>query len=336
MKKIINSPNNVVGEMLEGFVSAHCRYIEKVPDANGVTRREKAKGKVALVIGGGSGHEPLFIGFVGQGLADASVAGNIFASPNPEAIYNVTNQLDTSGGVIFLYGNYAGDNMNFDMAEEMLGDDGVRTAHIRVCDDCASAPPERAEERRGIAGDLFMIKVVGAACEAGCDFDEVMRIGEKALSNLRTVGLATSPGSIPGNPKPMFELGEDEIEFGMGIHGEPGIRRDKFRPADELAETMYSLISKDMALKKGDQAAVLINGLGSTTMLEMSIVYRKLAELLEEDGIDVYDGDIGNYSTSQEMGGFSISILRLDGELKKYYSAPCISPAYTREDRRNG
>lgn len=331
-KKIVNSPDAAVAEMMEGYVAAFSRYYEKVPDVNGVLYKQRRKNKVALVIGGGSGHEPMFSGFVGKGLADAAACGNIFASPDPGCISEVAKAADSGKGVIFVYGNYAGDNLNFDMAEEFLNDDGIKTAHVRVWDDCASAPPERTEDRRGIAGDVFIVKIAGAACDAELSLDQVKAITEKARENLRTIGIATSPGQIPGNDKPAFELGPNEIEYGMGLHGEPGIERTTMKPADELVNVMYKNIMKDMPfLKGGDEVCVLVNGLGSTTILEMGIVFRRVKQLLDADGIKIYDGNINSYCTCMEMGGFSITLLKLTPELKKLYDAPCFCPYYAKE-----
>ena len=283
-----------------------------------------------MLIGGGSGHEPLFAGFVGEGLADAAACGNIFASPNPELIYETAQAVNQGKGVLFIYGCYAGDNMNFDMAEELCEFDDIPTAHIRVWDDCASAPKERIEDRRGIAGDVYVIKIAGAACDAGLSLEEVTRITEKARDNINTIGLALSPGSIPGLDKPTFELGETEIEFGMGLHGEPGIERTQMQTASQLVQRLYSEIKAEMALQSGDEVAVLVNGLGSTTLLELNIAYYELAQLMAKDGLRVYDSEIKSWCTCQEMGGFSITLLRLDDELKKYYCAPCFSPYYAR------
>jgi len=331
MKKIINESSNVVEEMLSGYLAAYSRYYERVPGQNAIVYKGRRKNKVALVIGGGSGHEPLFIGFVGKGLADAAAAGNIFAAPNPQLIMETAQAVHEGKGVLFIYGNYAGDNMNFDMAEELCQFNDIKTAHVRVWDDCASAPKERITDRRGIAGDVFVIKIAGAACDAGLELEEVVRITEKARDNINTIGLATSPGSIPGLNKPTFELGEDDIEFGMGLHGEPGIERTKMKPANELVKRMYSEIKAEMNLKENDEVAVLVNGLGSTTLLELNTVYYELDKLMKEDKLIVHDAEIKSYCTCQEMGGFSITILRLDEELKKYYDAPCFSPYYAKE-----
>lgn len=335
MKKIMNNPSNVVEEMLSGYLAAYSRYYERVPGQNAIMYKHRRKNKVALVIGGGSGHEPLFTGFVGKGLADAAACGNIFASPNPQLILETAKAVHEGKGVLFVYGCYAGDNMNFDMAEELCQFNNIKTAHVRVWDDCASAPKERIQDRRGIAGDVFVIKVAGAACDAGLELEEVLRITEKARDNINTIGLATSPGSIPGLDKPTFELGEDEIEFGMGLHGEPGIERTTMKPANKLVFRMYNELKAEMNLKENDEVAVLVNGLGSTTLMELNIVYNDLNKLMSNDNLIVYDAEIKNYCTCQEMGGFSITILKLDKELKKYYDAPCFSPYYATERADN-
>ncbi len=330
MKKIINKTENPVGEMFDGFMAAFKKYYEPLPGMTAFTYKNRRKGKVSLVIGGGSGHEPMFSGFVGRGLADAAVCGNIFASPNPNSIYETAKAVEEGKGTLFVYGCYAGDNMNFDMGEELCEFENIRTAHVRIWDDLASAPKERRELRRGIAGDVFVIKIAGAACDAGYDLDEVVRITEKARDSLNSVGLAISPGTSPGADSPMFELGEDEIEYGMGIHGEPGIERTKMQPADVLVKRMYSELKKEMDLQAGQEIAVLINGLGSTTLFELYTVCYNLEKLLLGDEIKVYDTDVNSYCTSQDMGGFSISFLKLDDELKQYLDMPCASPYYTK------
>lgn len=331
MKKILNADvSNVVEEMLSGYLSAYKKYYKKIGEYNAIRYRNNRKDKVALVIGGGSGHEPLFSGYCGAGLADAVACGNICASPNPELIAETAKAVDQGKGVLFIYGCYAGDNLNFDMAEEICQAAGMKTAHVRVWDDCASAPKERITDRRGIAGDVFVIKVAGAACDAGLPFEEVVRITEKARDNINTIGVATSPGTLPGNDKPTFELADDEIEFGMGLHGEPGIERTKMKPANELVDRMYSELKKEMDLKEGDEIAVLVNSLGSTPLLELNIVYHELSKHFAKDGLKVHDAEIKTYCTCMEMGGFSITILRLDEELKKYLDAPCYSPYYAK------
>ena len=331
MKKILNADtSNVVDEMLSGYVSAYKKYYKRIGDYTAIKYRNSRKDKVALVIGGGSGHEPLFPGYCGAGLADAVACGNICASPNPELIAETAKAVDQGKGVLFMYGNYAGDNLNFDMAEEICQAQGMKTAHVRIWDDCVSAPKERITDRRGIAGDVFCFKIAGAACDAGLPFEEVVRIAEKARDNINTIGVATSPGTLPGNDKPTFELADDEIEFGMGLHGEPGIERTKMKPANEMVDRLYKELQKEMNLKAGEEIAVLVNGLGSTPLLELNIVYHELHKHLVKDGLKVHDAEVKVYCTCMEMGGFSITILRLDDELKKYLDAPCYSPFYAK------
>lgn len=332
MKKILNQDADVVEQSIKGFLAAYERYYDAVPETNCFVYKNRRKNKVALVIGGGSGHEPLFSGFVGKGLADASANGNVFASPNPKVIVDTARMVDEGKGVLFIYGNYAGDNLNFDMAEELCEFEDIKTAHVRVWDDCASAPRERIEDRRGIAGDIYVIKIAGAACDMGLSLEEVLRVTEKARDQINTIGLATAPGTIPGLNKPTFELGEDEIEFGMGLHGEQGIERTTMKPAKDLVERMYYELKKEMQLKGQEEVAVLVNGLGSTTLLELNTVYAELHEHLKKDEIIVHDTEIKSWCTCQEMGGFSITILKLDEELKKYYDTACCSPYYAREE----
>lgn len=331
MKKILNADvSNVVDEMLLGYLSAYRNYYKKVDGYNAFTYRAKRENKVALVIGGGSGHEPMFSGFCGAGLADGVACGNVCASPNPQLIKEVGRAVEQGRGVLFVYGCYAGDNLNFDMAEELLQAEGIKTAHVRVWDDLASAPKERISDRRGIAGDVFVIKVAGAACDAGFDLDEVVRITEKARDCVSSIGIATLPCTLPGNEKPTFELADDEMEYGMGIHGEPGIERTKMATAEVIVDRMYAELKKEMNLQAGEEVAVLVNGLGATPLLELNLVYYDLYKLLCRDEVKVYDADIKAYCTSQEMGGFSITFMRMDEELKKYYDAPCYSPFYAK------
>lgn len=330
-KKILNKDvSNVVEESLTGYLLAYQKYYKKIGDYNAFFYKGHRKDKVALVIGGGSGHEPLFTGYCGAGLADAVACGNVCASPNPELITEAAKAVDQGKGVLFVYGNYAGDNLNFDMAEEMCQKEGIQTAHVREWDDFASAPKERITDRRGIAGDVYTIKIAGAACDAGLSLEEVVRITEKARDNTNTIGLATSPGTLPGNEKPTFEIADDEMEFGMGLHGEPGIERTKMMPCSEMVDRMYHELKEEMNLKEGDEIAVLVNGLGSTPLLELNLVYYELYKRMHKDGLKVYDAEVKTYCTCMEMGGFSITFLKLDEELKSYYDAPCYSPYYAK------
>lgn len=328
MKKIINDDaDKLVEEMLEGYLAAYGNLYEAVPEVNGFIVKNK-KDKVALVIGGGSGHEPLFPGFVGEGLADAVAMGNIFASPNPSNIFEVTKAADNGKGVLYVYGNYAGDNLNFDMAEELANDAGIKTSSVRVWDDVASAPLDRIDDRRGIAGDVFVIKVAGAATDMGLSLEEATRVTKKARDSVRTIGLALAPGSIPGTDKATFELPEDKIEFGMGLHGEPGVKRTEMMKADKLTDIMMENILKDLPFSSGDEVCVLVNGLGSTTFLELFTINRRISQILAEKNIKVYDTSVNSYCTCQEMAGASITLMHLDDELKKYYDYPASSPYY--------
>ena len=331
MKKIINKPENVIDELMEGFVAAHSRYFEKVPGVNGILYKGRRKDKVTLVIGGGSGHEPIYSGLLGKGMGDAAACGNVFASPSAQIVYETAKAAHGGKGILFVYGNYAGDNLNFDMAQEMLQDEGIKTATVRVADDCASAPPERAQDRRGIAGLMFQVRLAGAACDSGLSLEEAAAMVEHVAKNLTSIGIAVSPGQLPGLDKPTFELGDDEIEFGMGVHGEPGIKRDKMQSADEMVDTLYSHLIADMPLNEGDKVAVLVNGLGATSILELSIVYRRVYQLLERDKIIIYDSDVNSYAMSQGMGGFSISFLKIDDKIKPLYDKPCFCPYYAKE-----
>ncbi|WP_198029980.1 dihydroxyacetone kinase subunit DhaK [Oceanobacillus manasiensis] len=327
MKKVINNPADVVEEMTEGIMLAHKNQFKKLENVNGIINR-KLKDKVAIVTGGGSGHEPLFFGVVGQGLADGVAIGNVFAAPTPNTVQEVAQAVDAGKGVLFIYGNYAGDVLNFDMAAELLEFDNVETTTVRVTDDVVSAPVERKDERRGIAGDMFVIKVAGAAADKGLSLEEVTNVTQKANDHTFSIGVALSPGTIPDSGEPTFTLADDEIELGMGIHGEPGMERTKLLPADELTDQLMEKLLKESKVTTGDEVCVLVNGLGSTTLMELFIVNRRVGKILDEKGIGVHDMDVNNYCTTQEMGGFSISLLKVDEELKAYYDAPANAPYY--------
>jgi len=330
MKQILNNSNNIVQEMFEGLLGAYKNTYEQVGDLTAFTYKKRRKGKVSIIVGGGSGHEPSTSGFVGKGLADAVACGQIFVPPKASCIYQTAKAVDEKKGILFIHGCYPGDNMNFHMAEELCAFDGIKTADITVWDDCTSAPKEQMNKRRGIAGSVFVLKIAGAAADMGYDLDEVVRIAEKARNNVNTIGLATSACTFPGEDHPMFEMDDDIVEYGMGIHGEPGMEQIKMQPADILVERMYRELKKEMDLREGQELAVLVNSLGATTLLELYTVYYDLEKLLEEDRIIVYDGDVNSYCTSQEMRGFSISFMKLDEELKRYYDMPCASPYYSK------
>lgn len=329
MKKIINAPKDVVSETLEGFLEVYGDRFQMVEGVKGICKKEM-QDKVAFVIGGGSGHEPVFTMFIGDNLADASACGNIFASPNPNTIMKTALSVHKGKGVLFVYGNYAGDNMNFDMAVELLEDMGVECRSVRVRDDVASAPKERIDDRRGIAGDVFVIKIGGAATGAGLNLDEAYRVTAKARDNVFSLAVALSGGTIPGEDHPTFTLPDDEIEFGMGAHGEPGIKRMKMQTADDMVDIMLEEIIRESGIKAGDRVCTLVNGLGSTTLGELYIMNRHLSKRLKEKNIEIYDMVVNSYLTTQEMAGASITLFRLDDELKKYYDIPCWSPYYSK------
>jgi dihydroxyacetone kinase-like protein len=329
-KKILNDPRDAVREALEGLVAASGGELELVGGTTAVARTRLAADRVGLVVGGGSGHEPLFAGFVGDGLADAAACGNVFAAPAPDVILAATRAADRGKGVLYVYGNYSGDNLNFDVAAELAAEEGIATRTVRVWDDVAAAPPERFEERRGVAGDLFVIKIAGAACTEAETLDEAYRVAAAARDRTRTLGVAVAAGSLPETGMPTFELGDDEIEIGMGLHGERGVERARFRPADPLVEEMLGRIVADLPFTAGDEVCLLVNDLGSTTWMELLVAARKAHELLAAASIRVHDTVVGSFCTSQEMAGFSLTLLQLDDELQRYYDLPARSPAFTR------
>jgi phosphoenolpyruvate---glycerone phosphotransferase subunit DhaK len=329
-KKIINDPWQVVPELLEGLLRASGGRIVQVGPVGAIAKASIPEGKVALLIGGGSGHEPVFHGYIGEAMADGAACGDIFAAPPPDVIMAVTRALDRGKGVVYLYGNYAGDIMNFDIASELAAEEGITVRTVRIRDDVASAPPDHQELRRGIAGDIFVIKIAGAAAAVLTDLDEVVRVTEKARDATRSIGVAVAAGSIPQTGEPTFELGADEIEIGMGLHGEPGVKRQKMAPADEIADLMAEQILDDLPFVAGDDVCLLVNNLGSTTMMELLIATRRLFQRLDERGINVHHTVVGTFAACQEMAGFSFSLMRLDDELRRYYDMPAESLGFTR------
>ena len=330
MKKVINDPAMIVREVTLGLVEAYQGKVKQVEGKSILVKTEFPSNTVALLIGGGSGHEPLFGGFIGENLADGVVSGNIFAAPTPDLILMATKAVDQGKGVLYVYGNYAGDNMNFDIASELASAEGIETRTVRVWDDVAASPPDQIEERRGIAGDLFVIKIAGAVSAVSDNLEEVFRVAVKARDNTRSMGVALAPGTHPETGKAFFELGDNEIELGMGLHGEPGVSREELIKADELVEKLMARILEDLPFKPGDDVCLLVNDLGSTTMTELLIVNRKVRQILRDKDISVHDTAMGGYCTSQEMAGFSITLMKLDDELKEYYNMPADSLAYTK------
>lgn len=333
MKKIINKPENYVTEMLEGLYIAHPDYITYTnDDVHCLVSTNKKEGKVGIATGGGSGHLPLFLGYVGKGMLDGCSVGDVFQSPSAEQMLAVTKEIDSGAGVLYIYGNYNGDIFNFDMAAEMADfEEDIRVESVVAGEDVASAAPAGPNEkntRRGVAGIFFVYKCAGAAADAMLDLDEVKRIAEKAAANVRTMGVALSPCTVPRVGKPGFTIGDDEMEIGMGIHGETGIRRGKLEPADQIVDEMLEKIITDLPYEKGDKVAVLVNGLGATPLDEQYIVTRRIHQVLDEKGIQVHRYYVGEYATAIEMAGFSISLLKLDDELTKYLDAPAATPFF--------
>ncbi|TIM11236.1 dihydroxyacetone kinase subunit DhaK [Mesorhizobium sp.] len=324
-KKIINDGNRTVDEMLEGILAAHPRHLKSAEGSprSIVARDGPRQGKVGLVIGGGSGHEPTFLGFVGKGLADAAAIGNVFASPPPDPILECAKAASGGAGVLFMYGNYAGDVMNFDMAAEMAAMDDIEVRTVLTTDDVASAPPDQRQKRRGVAGNFFIFKAAGAASDRMLSFDECERIARKANDHTFTMGVALSPCSLPQTRRPNFEIGPDEMEIGMGIHGEPGIARGKLKTADEITDEMLDKIVDEMAPARGDKVAVLVNSLGSTPLMELYIMNRRVKQRLDEIGVSVHATWVGNYCTSLEMAGASVTLMHLDAELQTMLDHPC-------------
>ena len=318
MKKIINNADNFVEESISGLVKSYPEIYKYSSETNKVLMRSiKGNNKVGLVSGGGSGHLPLFTGYIGKGLLDSCAIGNVFASPSVDEISTAIKSANSEKGVLCIYGNYGGDVMNFDMASEMLEMEDIKVESVVVADDVASASKEEKEKRRGVTGMLYVFKTTGAIAESGADFDEVKRVALKTNENIRTMGIALTPTILPQAGKPTFEIGDDEMEIGMGIHGEPGIRRGKLKSANEITEELSEKLLNDIDLNKGDKVSILINSLGATPHEELFIVADKFNNILNDNGIINSKSYVGRYATSMEMAGMSITILKLDDELEK-------------------
>lgn len=330
MKKLINSPDDVASEIMEGFAEAFPWSVRSLESVRAIVRRDAPiKDKVAVVTGGGSGHEPMWWCYVGRGMPDASILGNIFAAPPPGPICQTAKAVDGGRGVLFIYGNYSGDVLNFNAAVEMLEADRVPVAFVRTTDDVASAPPDRKSDRRGIAGSFFVLKIAAARAEEGAELEEVAAIAKRANQSTRSMALALSSCTIPASGQPIFHLGEDQVAIGMGGHGEPGIYDGPMRSANELARLMISKILADEAAKPGDEVALLVNGMGATPLGELLIMYRAVYRLLGEAKLIICRSYVGNYSTTLDMAGCSVSLIRLDDELKRLLLAPADSPFFT-------
>jgi phosphoenolpyruvate---glycerone phosphotransferase subunit DhaK len=328
MQKILNDPEPFVDEMLEGIIAAHPDQLRR-PSARAIVRADApVAGKVGIATGGGSGHLPVFMGYVGRGLIDGAAIGNVFASPSSDDMLDVTRAISAGSGVLYLYGNYGGDRLNFDLAAELAADEGIEVKTILGADDVASAPPDRASGRRGIAGIFFLYKVAGAAAAAGASLDDVAAVTGRAAAGTRTMGVALSPCTIPAAGVPTFELPEGQMEIGMGIHGEPGVRRGPLESADSIARELTATILADLPYRRGDEVGVLVNGLGATPREELYILYRSVARILGGEGVRVHRVWAGEYATSLEMAGASLTLIRLDDELRSLLDAPAETPFF--------
>ncbi len=327
MKKLMNEPTAFVDEMLDGLIAANPSLRRSSLSERAIVRSgPTGKGKVGVVSGGGSGHLPLFTGYVGMGLLDACAVGNVFEGPNVDSCIAAIKAADSGAGVLRLYGNYGGDRMNFDMAGEVLEIEGIETTTVLGTDDIASAAPGEAGKRRGVAGIVYAYKAAGARAEEGGSLAEVTAAAAHAVARTRTIGVALAPCQVPGADRPTFELAEDEIGFGMGIHGEPGIWRDRLRPADALADEMLERLLAEAPDDAGGRVSVLVNSLGATPLEELFILYRRISRKLEAQGFSIVQPLIGPYVTSMEMAGASITLSHLDAELERLYAAPAQCP----------
>ncbi len=328
MKKFLNKPENFVDEMLEGIYRAHPEVTYAAEDLRCYVTAKPVPGKVGIVTGGGSGHLPTFLGFVGKNMLDGCGVGGVFQSPSADQLAEVTRYVDQGAGVLFLYGNYTGDIMNFDMAGELVELDDIETATVVGNDDVASSVVGEEHKRRGVAGIFFLYKAAGASAAQMKPLAEVARIAEKAKNRTRTMGVALSPCIVPEVGKPGFEIGENEMEIGMGIHGEPGITRKALAPADDVVDEMMGRVFAETDYAKGDEVAVLVNGLGGTPKEELYIIYRRLGQLMDEKGVKIRHVWLGEFATSMEMAGFSISVLHLDDELEPLIAAEADTPFF--------
>ncbi len=326
MKKIINAVEKVEEQMVLGLVKSRPEKLRKLACGNVVVRQPKKEGKVALVSGGGSGHEPAHGGFVGTGMLDAAVAGAVFTSPTPDQILEGIKAVATDEGVLCVVKNYTGDVMNFEMAIDMAKDEDIKADYVVVNDDVAVKDSLYTTGRRGVAGTILVHKIAGAKAEEGASLEEVKAVAEKVIANVRTMGMAITPCTVPAAGKPGFTLTDEEMEIGIGIHGEPGTHREKLQQADEIAKQLLDKILEDIDFK-GSEVVLMVNGMGATPLMELCIVNNFVQDYLQEKGVKVYDTMMGNYMTSIEMAGFSLTLLKLDDEMKKLYEAPADTAA---------
>ena len=331
MKKLINQVDDIVNEMLDGMTAAYPQYVRRLEGFDVLVRSEGSQGKVVLISGGGSGHEPAHGGFVGKGMLDAAVAGAVFTSPTPDQIYEAIKAADGGKGVLLVIKNYTGDVMNFEMAADLARDEGIEVEQVITADDVAVENSTWTTGRRGIAGTIFVHKLAGACAEAGGSLAQVKSVAEKVIANVRSMGMAVDACTVPAAGKPSFDLAEDEIEIGIGIHGEPGVNREKISSVNDIADKLLDKIFAEGIYNSGDEVAVMVNGMGGTPLMELFVAHKHIKEVLNGKGIKVYKTLVGNYMTSLDMEGFSITLLKLDEELKKYLDAPADTPAFVQQ-----
>ena len=314
MKKIINKPENIVTEMLDGLAYVHSDLVHRVEGFDIIARNEQAAGQVGLISGGGSGHEPAHAGFVGDGMLSAAIAGAVFTSPTPDQILEAIKEADQGAGVFMVVKNYSGDIMNFEMAQELAEMEGIEVASIVVDDDIAVENSLYTQGRRGVAGTIFVHKILGHAAREGKSLAEIKDLADKIVPNIHTIGLALSGATVPEVGKPGFVLAEDEIEYGIGIHGEPGYRKESMQPSRQLAEELTGKLLESFDAKSGDRYALLINGMGATPLMEQYVFANDVASLLRDAGLEVIYRKLGNYMTSIDMAGLSLTLMKIEDD----------------------
>lgn len=327
MKKIINNPSHIVEEMIEGMLLTHGDILERVEGSNVLKRKHLKKGKVALVSGGGSGHEPAHAGFVGEGMLDAAVCGEVFTSPTPDQILEAIKAVDTGAGVLLIIKNYSGDVMNFEMAQELAEMEGIEVESVIIDDDIAVSKDDTAG-RRGVAGTIMMHKILGAMAEEGASLKEMKTYAESIRPRIKTLGLALSGATVPEVGKPGFVLEDDEIEYGVGIHGEPGYRKEKLQPSSILAKELISQLRQEMNWQTGDEYGVFVNGLGNTPKMELYVFMRDVLLLLDQEGLNVSYHLVEEYMTAIDMAGVSLTLMHMDDKMKNYLKAASYTAAW--------
>lgn len=331
MQRILNDPDNIVDEMLQGFLKAHSDIVEGGENPRVVKAKNIPEGKVGVITGGGSGHKPAFIGYVGKNLCDAAAVGEICSSPTAVAFLDAAKEADQGKGVACLYGNYSGDNMNVKMSVKMAKKAGITVKTVVANDDVASAPKDQREKRRGVAGEVLMWKVGGARAAQGGDLDEVIAAAQKAIDHTRSVGIGLTPCTLPAVGHPNFEIKDGTMEVGIGHHGEPGIEVVPIETADKMAKRMTDIVLPDYPFESGDEVVVLVSGLGATPVMELYVLYNEIDKILKEKGIKTHRAYVGNYFTSLEMSGATLTIMKLDDELKELIDMPAYSMGLKQE-----